>query len=302
VLGEHVAQKGSLVDAERLRFDFSHGQPLGREEVHAIESRVNREVLANTPVEIELMAMDEARQRGALALFGEKYGDRVRVLTMGHGFSVELCGGTHVRRTGDIGLFKIVAESGVASGVRRIEAVAGTAALAYVEALEARISAVAAALKTSPAQASDKAAQTIEQNRQLNRELQNLKARLAAGAGSDPLADVRQVAGVAVLVQRIEGADARSLREIADRMKSRLGSGVVMLAAEDDGKALLVAGVTKDLTDRIKAGDLLQHVAAQIGGKGGGRPDLAQGGGTDVAGLNAALDSVPGWLANRLGS
>ena len=302
VLGEHVAQKGSLVDAERLRFDFSHGQPLGREEVHAIESHVNREVLANTPVEIELMAMDEARQRGALALFGEKYGDRVRVLTMGHGFSVELCGGTHVRRTGDIGLFKIVAESGVASGVRRIEAVAGTAALAYVEALEARISAVAAALKTSPAQASDKAAQTIEQNRQLNRELQNLKARLAAGTGSDPLADVRQVAGVAVLVQRIEGADARSLREIADRMKSRLGSGVVMLAAEDDGKALLVAGVTKDLTDRIKAGDLLQHVAAQIGGKGGGRPDLAQGGGTDVAGLNAALDSVPGWLANRLGS
>ena len=302
VLGEHVTQKGSLVDAERLRFDFSHGQPLSRAEVCAIESRVNHEVLANTPVEIELMAMDEARQRGALALFGEKYGDRVRVLTMGRGFSIELCGGTHVRRTGDIGLFKIVAESGVAAGVRRVEAVAGTAALAYVETLETRISAVAAALKANPAQAADKAVQIAEQNRQLNRALQTLKARLAEGAGSDPLAAVRRVAGIAVLVQRIEGADARSLREIADRMKSRLGSGVVMLAAEEHGKALLVAGVTKDLTDRIKAGDLLQHVAAQIGGSGGGRPDLAQGGGTDVGALNAALDSVPDWLANRVGS
>ncbi len=302
ILGTHITQKGSLVDAERLRFDFSHGEPLTPESLAAIEHRVNREILTNTPVETDLMAMDEARQRGALALFGEKYGEQVRVLTMGDGFSVELCGGTHVRRTGDIGLFKILSESGVASGVRRIEAVAGTVALAYVETLETQISAAAAALKTSPAQIVDKARQAVEHNRQLSRELQNLKTRLAASAGADPLAQVQQVGGVSVLVQRIEGADARALREIADQLKSKLGSGVVMLAAEEDGKALLVAGVTKDLTDRIKAGDLLQHVAAQIGGKGGGRPDMAQGGGADVGALNAALGSVPEWLARRVGN
>ena len=301
VLGEHVSQKGSLVDAERLRFDFSHDQALTREQLLAVESRVNAEVLANTPVDTELMTMEEARQRGAMALFGEKYGDEVRVLTMGRGFSVELCGGTHVRRTGDIGLFKILAESGIASGVRRIEALAGTAALAHVQSLEVRLAEVAAALRANPAQVVDRAAQTVEQNRQLTRELGILKTRLAAGAGAaDPLEHVVQVAGVPVLVQRIADADARGLREIADQMKSRLGSGVVVLAAVENDRALLVVGVTRDLTDRIGAGELLQHVAARVGGKGGGRPDLAQGGGPEVAALDGALASVPDWLSGQL--
>jgi alanyl-tRNA synthetase len=301
VLDEHVSQKGSLVDAERLRFDFSHDRALTREQLLAIERRVNAEVLANTPVDTELMTMDEARKRGAMALFGEKYGDQVRVLTMGHGFSVELCGGTHVRRTGDIGLFKILAESGIASGVRRIEALAGAAALAHVEALEARLAEVAGALRTNPAQVVDRAVQIVEQNRQLARELDALRTRIATGAGAaDPLANALRVAGVPVVVQRIEDADARSLREAADRLKSRLGSGVVVLAAVENNRVLLVVGVTRDLTDRIGAGELLQQLAARVGGKGGGRPDLAQGGGPEVAALDAALASVPDWLNDRL--
>ena len=302
VLGEHVTQKGSLVDAERARFDFSHPQALDRDQILAIERRVNREILANTEVQTRLMTMDVARSQGAMALFGEKYGDEVRVLTMGDGFSRELCGGTHVARTGDIGLFKIVTESGIASGVRRIEAIAGTVALAYVEELETRLARAASVLKTSAPTLVDKAAQLVEQNRQLARELDALKVRLAGASGGDPLAEVCQVAGVSVLARRIEGGDARSLRDIVDQMKSRLGSGVVLLAAEEDGKVVLVAGVTKDLTGRIKAGDLMQHVAAQVGGKGGGRPDLAQGGGPDVGALAAALDSVPGWIEQRIGA
>jgi len=301
VLGDHVSQKGSLVNAERLRFDFAHGQALTREQLLAVERRVNAEILANTPVETEQMTMDAARARGAMALFGEKYGDEVRVLTMGHGFSVELCGGTHVRRTGDIGLFKLIAESGVAAGVRRIEAVAGTAALAHVEMLELRLDEIAHALKTTPAQALDKALQIMELNRQQAREIDALKRRLAeSSGGGDPLAGVREVAGIRLLVRRLEGADARSLRDVADQLKARLGSGVVMLAAEEADKVLLVAAVTKDLTARIKAGELLQQVAGQIGGKGGGRPDLAQGGGPDVAGLDQALASVPVWLEQML--
>ncbi len=302
VLGEHVTQKGSLVDAERARFDFSHPQALDRDQILAVERRVNREILANTEVQTRLMTMDVARSQGAMALFGEKYGDEVRVLTMGDGFSRELCGGTHVARTGDIGLFKIVTESGIASGVRRIEAIAGTVALAYVEELETRLARAASVLKTSAPTVVDKAAQLVEQNRQLARELDALKVRLAGASGGDPLAEACQVAGVSVLARRIEGGDARSLRDIVDQMKSRLGSGVVLLAAEEDGKVVLVAGVTKDLTGRIKAGDLMQHVAAQVGGKGGGRPDLAQGGGPDVGALAAALDSVPGWIEQRLGA
>jgi alanyl-tRNA synthetase len=302
VLGEHVTQKGSLVDAERARFDFSHPQALDRDQIHAIECRVNREILANTEVQTRLMTMDVARSQGAMALFGEKYGDEVRVLTMGDGFSRELCGGTHVARTGDIGLFKIVTESGIASGVRRIEAIAGTVALAYVEELETRLARAASVLKTSAPTIVDKAGQLVEQNRQLARELDALKVRLAGASGGDPLAEVCQVAGVSVLARCIEGGDARSLRDIVDQMKARLGSGVVLLAAEEDGKVVLVAGVTKDLTGRIKAGDLMQHVAAQVGGKGGGRPDLAQGGGPDVGALAAALDSVPGWIEQRLGT
>ncbi|MGD9984142.1 MAG: alanine--tRNA ligase [Porticoccaceae bacterium] len=302
VLGEHVTQKGSLVDAERARFDFSHPQALDRDQILAVERRVNREILANTEVQTRLMTMDAARSQGAMALFGEKYGDQVRVLTMGDGFSRELCGGTHVARTGDIGLFKIVTESGIASGVRRIEAIAGTVALAYVEELETRLARAASVLKTSAPTIVDKAGQLVEQNRQLARELDALKVRLAGASGGDPLAEACQVAGVSVLARRIEGGDARSLRDIVDQMKARLGSGVVLLAAEEDGKVVLVAGVTKDLTGRIKADDLMQHVAARVGGKGGGRPDLAQGGGPDVGALAAALDSVPGWIEQRLGA
>ncbi|MGE3501925.1 MAG: alanine--tRNA ligase [Porticoccaceae bacterium] len=302
VLGEHVTQKGSLVDAERARFDFSHPQALDRDQILAVERRVNREILANTEVQTRLMTMDVARSQGAMALFGEKYGDEVRVLTMGDGFSRELCGGTHVARTGDIGLFKIVTESGIASGVRRIEAIAGTVALAYVEELETRLARAASVLKTSAPTIVDKAGQLVEQNRQLARELDALKVRLAGASGGDPLVEACQVAGVSVLARRIEGGDARSLRDIVDQMKARLGSGVVLLAAEEDGKVVLVAGVTKDLTGRIKAGDLMQHVAARVGGKGGGRPDLAQGGGPDVGALAAALDSVPGWIEQRLGA
>ncbi|MGE0343412.1 MAG: alanine--tRNA ligase [Porticoccaceae bacterium] len=302
VLGEHVTQKGSLVDVERARFDFSHPQALDRDQILAVERRVNREILANTEVQTRLMTMDAARSQGAMALFGEKYGDQVRVLTMGDGFSRELCGGTHVARTGDIGLFKIVTESGIASGVRRIEAIAGTVALAYVEELETRLARAASVLKTSAPTIVDKAGQLVEQNRQLARELDALKVRLAGASGGDPLAEACQVAGVSVLARRIEGGDARSLRDIVDQMKARLGSGVVLLAAEEDGKVVLVAGVTKDLTGRIKADDLMQHVAARVGGKGGGRPDLAQGGGPDVGALAAALDSVPGWIEQRLGA
>ena len=302
VLGAHVTQKGSLVDAERARFDFSHPHALDHDQLLAVERRVNREILANSEVQTRLMTMDAAREQGAMALFGEKYGDQVRVLTMGDGFSRELCGGTHVARTGDIGLFKIVTESGIAAGVRRIEAIAGTVAQAYVEELEARLARTAAVLKTSPPTIADKAGQLVEQNRQLARELDALRVRLAGAGGGDPLAEVRQVAGVSVLARHIEGGDARSLRDIVDQMKSRLGSGVVLLAAEEDGKVVLVAGVTKDLTGRLKAGDLMQHVAAQVGGKGGGRPDLAQGGGPDVGALAVALGSVPEWIAQRLGA
>lgn len=301
VLGDHVSQKGSLVDAERLRFDFAHGQALTRGQLLEVERRVNAEILANTPVEAEQMTMEAARERGAMALFGEKYGDQVRVLTMARGFSVELCGGTHVQRTGDIGLFKIVAESGIAAGVRRIEALSGMVALAHLGALEARLGEAATVLKTVPAQVPDKALQILELNRRQSREIEDLKRRLAAGSGAgDPLAAVQEIAGVRLLVRRVEGADARGLRDVADQMKARLGSGVVVLAAEEEGKALLVAAVTKDLTERVNAGELLQQVAGQIGGKGGGRADLAQGGGPQVISLDSALASVPAWLERTL--
>lgn len=302
VLGDHVMQKGSLVDAERLRFDFSHPEAVNPEQLQAVEALVNTEIRRNTPVQSEVCGLDQAKAQGAVALFGEKYGDQVRVLSMGEGFSVELCGGTHVARTGDIGVFVLTAESGVASGVRRIEALTGTSALDYYKTQQQQLLGVASALRAQPAESVQKINQLLEQNRQLHRELDALRVKLAGASGSDILSEVRKVAGVSVLVKELEGVDPKSLRDIADQMKSRLGSGVILLAAadKDEGKVALTAVVSKDQLPCLKAGDLVKHVAGQIGGKGGGRPDMAQGGGTDVAALPSALASVDAWVEEQL--
>ncbi|WP_339897009.1 alanine--tRNA ligase [uncultured Gilvimarinus sp.] len=300
VLGEHVAQKGSLVDSERLRFDFSHFEGVTPAELKAIEALVNDQILANTAVKTELCDMETAKARGAMALFGEKYGTEVRVLSMGDGFSVELCGGTHVQRTGDIGLIRITSESGIASGVRRIEAVTGRRALALFDQLNARLQHAASVVKASPDTLIDKIEQLAQQNRKLEKDLAALKTKLATAGSRDLLAEAVEVDGIKVLAVKLEGADAKSLRDSVDQMKNKLGSSVVLLACEDDGKIALVAGVSKDVTDRIKAGDLMRHVATQVGGKGGGRPDMAQGGGSDVAALEGALGSVAGWVKDAL--
>ena len=300
-LGDHVNQQGSLVDAQRLRFDFSHGQALTPQELADIEALVNTEIWRNTPVQSEEMSMQAAQERGAMALFGEKYGDTVRVLTMGNQFSVELCGGTHVRLTGDIGLIKIVSESGIAAGIRRVEALTGAAALAYYRELESRFDRVTAILKTRREGAEEKAIQLVEENKQLHKQLTALKVKLASSSSGDILDGVKTIGEVSVLATVIEGADAKTLRDMADRIKSRIGSGVVMLATIDDNKVALIAGVTQDLTARIKAGDLMKFVARQVGGKGGGRPDMAQGGGTEVVALPAAIDSVFAWVEENLG-
>ena len=295
VLGDHVQQKGSLVGPERLRFDFSHFAPVSREQLRAIEQLVNREIRGNDVVETRIMSLDDAKSSGAVALFGEKYGDQVRVLRMGD-FSTELCGGTHVKSVGDIGLFKIVAEGGIASGVRRIEAMTGAGALDWVIADEDRVLRLAAALKGGREDLDDRVSGLIERSRALEKELDQLKARLAASAGKDLAAQAVDVNGIKVLAARIDGVDPKALRETLDQLKDKLGSAVVLLATEADGKVSLVAGVTKDLTDRLKAGDLIREAAPKVGGKGGGRPDMAQAGGTDPAGLPAALALVEDWV------
>ncbi|HET8730382.1 MAG TPA: alanine--tRNA ligase [Moraxellaceae bacterium] len=301
VLGSHVQQKGSLVCADYLRFDFSQPEAIKPEQLAAIEQIVNAEVLANTPVDTELMAIEAARAKGAMALFGEKYGDTVRVLTMGTpGFSIELCGGTHVSRTGDIGLFKIVSEGGVAAGVRRIEAKTGLGALAHVAAEEGALAEVAAVVRAPVAQAADKVRALSERNRELEKELERLKMKLAASAGDDLLTQAVEVGGAKVLAARLEGVDPKTLRDTMDQLRNKLGSSVVVLATVADGKVSLVAGVSADLTARVKAGELVGALAAQVGGKGGGRPDMAQAGGTDVAKLPEALASVQGWVTGRL--
>ena len=300
VLGEHVVQKGSLVDAERLRFDFANPQAMTADEIKAVEAIVNQQIRQNSAVQTELMSMDDAQNSGAMALFGEKYGDSVRVLTMGDGFSVELCGGTHAQRTGDIGLFHITSESGVAAGVRRVEAVAGAPALAWFGELEQTLDKVTSTLKAGRATVLDKAATLVETNRALNKELEALKVKLASASGGDLLDEAKTIAGVAVLAKKIDGADAKTLRDMLDQLRSRMDKGVILLAAESDGKIALSAGVTKNLTADIKAGALMQFVAPQIGGKGGGRPDMAQGGGTDSAALPAALESVFSWVEEQL--
>ncbi|MEX1198453.1 MAG: alanine--tRNA ligase [Pseudohongiellaceae bacterium] len=299
VLGDHVTQKGSLVSAERLRFDFSHNAAISEDEAAAIEELVNEQILANHEVSKELMSMDEAMDQGALALFGEKYGDEVRVVTMGD-FSTELCGGTHVQRTGDIGLFKLVGESGVAAGVRRVEALTGQGALAYVRREETTLRAVCQALKSGADNVVERARQTVETNRRLERELEQARMKLASAAGTDITAGAVDVNGVKLLTRQVEGFNSKTLRDTVDQLKNKLGSGVVVLANVDGGKVSLVAGVTKDLTDRVRAGDLVNAVATQVGGKGGGRPDMAMAGGSDAAALPGALESVHEWLESRL--
>ena len=299
ILGEHVQQKGSLVDSQRLRFDFSHFEAIRPEQLRELEQLVNEQIRANSAVEIEVTDIETAKAKGAMALFGEKYGDQVRVLTMGGGFSVELCGGTHVSRTGDIGLFKIISEGGIASGVRRIEAVTGAAAMAWVNEAEDQLRQAAQLLRGNRENLLGKLSAALERTQQLEKEVQQLKARAASAAGSDMAGEAREINGMRVLIKRVDGVDGKGLLALIDQLKNKLGSAVILLGGELDGKVVLVAGVTGDLTGRVKAGDLIRQTAQAVGGKGGGRPDMAQGGGTDVAALDAALNSAAEWVAQQ---
>jgi len=299
VLGEHVQQKGSQVDPDKTRFDFVHNQPMSDEEIRRVEVIVNAEILANEDTLCRVLPIDEARTLGAMMLFGEKYGDEVRVLDIGS--SRELCGGTHVRRTGDIGLFKIVAESGVAAGIRRVEAITGDNALAYVQRQQAVLDDVAAALKASAGEAPAKIAQVLDHVRALEKEVARLKSRLAASQGDDLLDQAVEIHGARVLAATLEGADVTALRETMDKLKDKLKSAAIVLSSVADGKVSLIAGVTADLTGKVKAGELVNFVAQQVGGKGGGRPDMAQAGGTQPEHLPAALGSVADWARERLG-
>jgi alanyl-tRNA synthetase len=299
VLGHHVQQKGSLVDEHKTRFDFSHDKPLSAEEIREIERLVNAEIRRNVGVEARVMKYDQAIKAGAMALFGEKYGDEVRVIGMGE-FSTELCGGTHVRRTGDIGFFKVVAQSGVAAGIRRVEAVTAEGALQYVQQQAAAMDGVAEMLKAHPMEIGSRLNQIMDNVRSLEKELARMKSKLAASQGDD-LADQAVAVGAAkVLAVQLDGADPKSLRDTLDKLKDKLKSAAIVLSAVDGGKVALVAGVTSDLTAKVKAGELVNFVAQQVGGKGGGRPDMAQAGGTDAAKLPEALKSVPGWVQQRL--
>jgi alanyl-tRNA synthetase len=297
VLGSHVQQKGSLVDADKTRFDFSHNAPMTAAQIREVEARVNAEILANAATQARLMAFDDAVAHGAMALFGEKYGDTVRVLDIGT--TRELCGGTHVARTGDIGLFKIVSEGGVAAGVRRVEAVTGTAALGWVQGIETVLHDAASAFKVPVAELPGKIDQLIESARAAERELARLKSKLAASQGDELIGRAVEVKGLKVLAAALDGADAKTLRETMDKLKDKLKSAAIVLAAVSDGKVQLAAGVTADATGRIRAGDLVNFVAQQVGGKGGGKPDLAMAGGTDPKALPEALASVRGWVAER---
>ncbi len=297
VLGSHVAQKGSLVDAHKTRFDFSHHAPITSEEIRRVEEIVNKEILANAATQARVMAIDDAQKIGAMMLFGEKYGDEVRVLDIGS--SRELCGGTHVARTGDIGLFKILSEGGVAAGVRRIEATTGVGALEYLQNLDAKMTEVATALKAQPAEVTQKISAVLEQVKSLEKELARLKSKLASSQGDDLADQARDVKGVKVLAANMDGADSKALRETMDKLKDKLKSAAIVLSAVSDGKVSLIAGVTADLTGKIKAGELVNHVATQVGGKGGGRPDMAQAGGTDPTNLVKALESVHSWVEQR---
>jgi alanyl-tRNA synthetase len=299
VLGDHVTQKGSLVAPDRLRFDFSHYEPVSAEQLKEIENIVNAEIRRNTAAQTDHMSYDDAIASGAMALFGEKYGDKVRVLRVGD-FSVELCGGTHVDRTGDIGVFKITHEGGIASGVRRIEAVTGEGAMQWIDHNQQSLNDLAGMLRSTPDDAAAKIEQLLKLNKELEKKLATAKHALITGEGSDEADNVREIAGVKLLVSRMDGIDAKSMRDAVDRAKDKLQNAIVVFASVDDGKVRLAAGVTKNNTDRIKAGDLIRPLAEQVGGKGGGRPDFAQAGGSDASKLDAALESVADWVAEQL--
>ncbi|ALU90751.1 Alanyl-tRNA synthetase protein [Herbaspirillum rubrisubalbicans M1] len=298
VLGSHVSQKGSLVDADKTRFDFSHNAPMTAEEIRRVEEIVNREVLANVATGAQLMGYDDAIAAGAMALFGEKYGDQVRVLSIGT--STELCGGTHVARTGDIGLFKIVSEGGVAAGIRRVEAVTGEGALALVQSLSTRVAEAAAALKTQPEELLPRIGQVQDQVKALEKELASLKSKLASSQGDELVNQAVDINGIKVLAATLEGADVATLRETMDKLKDKLKTAAIVLGSVKDGKVSLIAGVTADATAKVKAGELVNFVAQQVGGKGGGRPDMAQAGGTEPAALPGALQGVAGWVQSKL--
>jgi len=299
VLGTHVAQKGSLVNDKGLRFDFSHFEAMKPEEIRAVEDLVNAQIRRNLPIETQVMDLEAAKAKGAMALFGEKYDDRVRVLSMGD-FSTELCGGIHADRTGDIGLFRIVSESGTAAGVRRIEAVTGEGALAQVHAQNQQLQDIAQLLKGDSQNLNDKVRAVIERTRQLEKELQQLKEQQAVQESANLSSKAIDINGVKLLVSELTNVEPKMLRTMVDDLKNQLGSTVIVLATIADAKVSLIAGVSKDVTDRVKAGELIGMVAAQVGGKGGGRPDMAQAGGTDTQALPAALASVESWVASRL--
>ena len=298
-LGDHVAQKGSLVNDKYLRFDFSHFEAMKPEQIRAVEDLVNQQVRRNLPVQTELMALEDAKEKGAMALFGEKYDDNVRVLTMGD-FSTELCGGTHASRTGDIGLFRILSESGTAAGIRRIEAVTGAGAIATLHQQSDLLQDVAQLVKGDSNTLTDKVRSVLDRTRALEKELQQLKDQQAAQESASLSSQAKVVNGVKLLVSQLDNVEAKMLRTMVDDLKNQLGSAIIVLATTADDKVSLVAGVTKDLTDRVKAGELIGNVAQQVGGKGGGRPDMAMAGGTDINALPAALNSVEAWVASKL--
>ena len=298
VLGSHVQQKGSLVNADRTRFDFAHNAPVTDAEIREIERRVNEEILANTATDARVMDIESAQKTGAMMLFGEKYGETVRVLDIGT--SRELCGGTHVQRTGDIGLFKVVAEGGVAAGVRRIEAVTGANALAYLQSLEDTVNQAAGALKSPVAELNARIAQALENARTLEKEVAALKGKLASAQGDELLTQAVDVKGLKVLAAALPGADAKTLRDTMDKLKDKLKTAAIVLAAVDGDKVQLAAGVTADSVGKVKAGELVNFVAQQVGGKGGGKPDMAMAGGTDASKVPAALASVQAWVAERV--
>ena len=299
ILGDHVSQKGSLVNPERLRFDFSHFEPMTDDEIYTIESIVNQQIRVNQPVSAEVMSKDEAVNAGAMALFGEKYGDEVRVLKIG-GFSTELCGGTHVDRAGDIGCFRIISETGVASGVRRLEAVTGEVCLDWISKRDKTLTNISALVKGSAENAAEKVKQLVEKNKQLEKELSKLKSKLASSAGGELSSQAVEINGIKVLAVKLDDVDPKSLRDMVDQLKNKLGSSAIVLATVVDEKVSLIAGVSKDQTKRLKAGDLVNSVATKVGGKGGGRPDMAQAGGNNPAGLDEALKLVPAWVEEQL--
>ena len=300
MLGDHVVQKGSLVESNRLRFDFSHNESLTYEQLKEIEQLVNSKILENNETQIQVMPLEKAKLSGAISLFGEKYEDTVRVLNIGGEFSCELCGGTHVERSGDIGVFKIISESGIASGVRRIEAITGLEAFVWIENMEAKLQRMAESLKSNVETVDSKLNLQLEKTRKLEKELLQLRGKLASNAGLNLLEETTVIDDISIVAKSIDTADPKSLRDAVDQLKNKLGTAVLILATVNESKVSLVAGVTDDTTNRIKAGDLVNFVAEQVGGRGGGRPDMAQAGGDDPKKLESALAKVPDWVRSQL--